>query len=76
MANKNGPVIDMTPDGRFIEAPRPPLTQILLRVLAFAVALCIGAALVWTAFLMIPVLLVLGFAAYVAASRRPTGWGR
>lgn len=64
----------MTPDGRFVEPPKPTLGQILLRVLAFGVALCVGAVLVWTAFLMIPVLLVLGFAGYLFVRGQRAGW--
>ena len=39
MTNENGPVIDMTTDGRFVEPPKPSLVQIALRLAAFAVAL-------------------------------------
>lgn len=74
MANKNGPVLDMTPDGHFVEPPKPSLTQILLRVIAFGLALCIGAVLVWTAFLMIPILLVLGFVGYLVMRGQRGGW--
>ncbi|MGE4481270.1 hypothetical protein [Acidocella sp.] len=74
MANNNGPVLDMTPDGQFVEPPKPSLTQVLLRLAAFGLALCVGAALVWTAFLMIPVLLVLGFAGYLFARGQRRGW--
>lgn len=74
MTNENGPVIDMTADGRFVERPKPSLIQIALRVGAFAVALCIGAVLVWTAFIMIPILLVLGFAGYVLMRGQRSGW--
>ena len=67
MATENGPVLDMTPDGQFVERHKPSLTQILLRLAVFGMALCVGAALLWTAFIMIPILLVLGFAGYVFA---------
>lgn len=65
MTNENGPVIDMTPDGAFVERPKPSLLQIALRLAAFALALCVGAVLVWTAFIMIPILIVLGLAGYM-----------
>ena len=74
MAKENGPVLDMTPDGHFVEPSKPSLAQIALRLLEFAVALCVGAVVVWTAFLMIPVLLVLGFAGYLLMRGQRRGW--
>jgi hypothetical protein len=74
MAKEHGPVLDMTPDGHFVEPSKPSLTQILLRLVAFGIALCVGAVLVWTAFLMIPILLVLGFAGYLLARTQRTSW--
>ncbi|WP_026440289.1 hypothetical protein [Acidocella facilis] len=74
MAKENGPVLDMTPDGHFVEPSKPSLAQIALRLLAFAVALGVGAVVVWTAFLMIPVLLVLGFAGYLLMRGQRRGW--
>ena len=74
MKNEDGPVIDMTVDGRFAERPRPSLMQIALRLAAFAVALCVGAVLVWTAFIMIPILLVLGLIGYMFVRGQRTGW--
>ncbi|MDE2239563.1 MAG: hypothetical protein KGJ73_06480 [Rhodospirillales bacterium] len=76
MAKQTGPVLDMTPDGRFIEPPKPSITQILLRLAFFGIALCVGAALVWTAFIMIPILLVLGFVGYLFARSQRGNWGR
>lgn len=74
MRNENGPVIDMTADGRFVERSKPSLMQIILRVAAFGAALCVGAVLVWTAFIMIPILLVLGLAGYVLVRGQRAGW--
>ncbi|MBU6398585.1 MAG: hypothetical protein KJS74_10445 [Rhodospirillales bacterium] len=74
MAQENGPMLDMTPDGRFVEPSKPSLGQILLRLAAFGLALCVGAALVWTAFIMIPILLVLGSAGYLFARAQRSGW--
>ncbi|MDE2318158.1 MAG: hypothetical protein KGK02_00495 [Rhodospirillales bacterium] len=74
MAKENSPVLDMTPDGHFVERPKPSLTQILLRLAVFGMALCVGAALLWTAFIMIPVLLVLGFAGYLFARTQRRSW--
>lgn len=73
MANSNGPVIDMTPDGTFIEPPkpsRPPkpsLVTILVRLALFGLFLCIGAIVFWTAVFVIPVLIVLGAVGYFFA---------
>jgi uncharacterized membrane protein len=67
MANQNGPLIDMTPDGRIIDPPKPTLGMILLRLAAFAVFLCIGALVFWTMIFMLPVLLVLGVIGYFVA---------
>ena len=74
MKKENGPVIDMTADGRFVQRSKPGLIQIALRLAAFAVALCIGAMLVWTAFIMIPILLVLGFVGYLFVRGQRVGW--
>ncbi|GAN81501.1 hypothetical protein [Acidocella aminolytica] len=74
MAKENGPVLDMTPDGQFVEPSKPSLTQILLRLVAFGLALCVGAVMIWTAFIIIPILLVLGFAGYLFMRGRGAGW--
>ncbi len=67
MANSDGPVIDMTLDGTFIEPPKPTLGTILVRLAAFGVFLCIAGLLFWTVMFLIPVLLVLGVAGYFFA---------
>ncbi|MDE8347274.1 MAG: hypothetical protein POH28_14055 [Acidocella sp.] len=54
----------MTPDGAFIEPPKPSLGTILARVLAFALFLGVMAVAFWTALFMIPVLLVMGLVGY------------
>ncbi len=64
----------MTPDGHFVEQHKPSLTQILLRLAVFGMALCVGAALLWTAFIMIPILLVLGFVGYLFARTQRGNW--
>ncbi|MBU6419221.1 MAG: hypothetical protein KGQ79_05765 [Proteobacteria bacterium] len=74
MAKQTGPVLDMTPDGRFIEPPKPSIAQILLRLAFFGIALCVGAALVWTAFIMVSILLILGFAGYLFARSQRGTW--
>jgi hypothetical protein len=67
MANSNGPVIDMTPDGAFIEPPKPTLGTILVRLAMFGVFLCVAVVIFWTALFMLPVLIVLGVIGYFLA---------
>ena len=76
MATSKGPVIDMTPDGAFIEPPKPTLGTILLRLAAFGAFLCIAGLLFWTVLFLIPVLLVLGVVGYfiARAKLRNTGF--
>jgi hypothetical protein len=64
MANSNGPVIDMTPDGNFIDPSKPTLGTILARLIAFGVLLVIAAVAFWMALFIIPVLIILGVAGY------------
>ena len=67
MATSKGPVIDMTPDGAFIEPPKPSIGTILVRLALFGLFLCIGAIVFWTAVFVLPVLIVLGVAGYFFA---------
>jgi hypothetical protein len=67
MANSNGPVIDMTPDGDFIEPSKPTLGTILARIIAFGMLLVIAAVAFWMALFIIPVLIILGVAGYAFA---------
>jgi hypothetical protein len=67
MANTNGPVIDMTPDGNFIEPSKPTLGVILARIIAFGMLLVIAAVAFWMALFIIPVLIILGVAGYAFA---------
>ena len=67
MTKSDGPVIDMTPDGAFIDPPKPaPVSfgAIVARLIAFGVALCVVALLFWAALFIIPVLIVLGIVGY------------
>ncbi len=64
MAKQDGPVLDMTPDGNFIDPPKPSLGGILMRLLLFGVALAIVAALFWATLLILPFLLLLGVIGY------------
>lgn len=64
MANANGPILNMTPDGAFIEPAKPKLGIILARLAAFAVLLVVAAMTFWMALFIIPVMIILGIAAY------------
>jgi hypothetical protein len=57
----------MTPDGRFIEPPKPSWGAILVRLALFGLFLAIGAMVFWTLLFMIPVILVLGIIGYFVA---------
>ena len=60
----------MTPDGTFIDPPKPvPVSfgTIVARLIAFGVALCFVALLFWAALFIIPVLVVLGVVGYFFA---------
>jgi uncharacterized membrane protein len=64
MTRQNGPVIDMTPDGNFVEPSKPTLGTIIARLVAFAVLLMIAAVAFWMALFIVPVLIILGIAFY------------
>jgi len=64
MANQNGPIIDMTRNGEFIDPPKPSLGTIAARLAAFGVLLLVAAVAFWMALFIIPVLLVMGVAGY------------
>ncbi|GLR67387.1 hypothetical protein GCM10010909_20680 [Acidocella aquatica] len=69
MANSNGPVIDMTPEGDFIEPPKPTLGAILLRLAMFGLFLCIAGVMFWVMFwaaiFVVPILVLLGLAGFM-----------
>jgi uncharacterized membrane protein len=67
MANPNGPIIDMTQNGEFIDPPKPRLGTIFTRVALFAVAVLILAVAFWMALFIVPVLLILGLIGYGVA---------
>ena len=66
----NGPVLDMTPDGTFIEPRKPTLGAILVRLAIFGLVLCIGAVMFWTTLILLPFLLLLGVIGYFVARSR------
>jgi uncharacterized membrane protein len=77
MANQ-GPVIDMTPDGHFVEPAKPTIGLIVGRLVAFAMLLLMAAVAFWMALFIVPVLIILALAGYAVARsqarRRPLGW--
>jgi hypothetical protein len=77
MAN-HGPVIDMTPDGHFVEPAKPTIGVIVARLVTFAVLLLMAAVAFWMALFIVPVLIILALAGYAVARaqarRRPLGW--
>jgi hypothetical protein len=62
---KSAPIIDMTPDGRFLDRPGPTLGVIALRILMFGTGLCVIAAVFWTMIMLLPALLLLAAIGYV-----------
>jgi uncharacterized membrane protein len=64
MKQANGPVIDMTPDGKFIEPPKPSILIYVLRLALFGVALAVVAALFWTLILVLPLILLAAVIGY------------
>lgn len=60
MEKSQGPVIDMTPDGQFIEPPKPSIVTWLLRLAAFGLSLAIVFALFWTMIIVVPLLILAG----------------
>jgi uncharacterized membrane protein len=77
MRKQNGPVIDMTPDGNFVQPAQPTLGTIVARLVGFAVLLVIAAVAFWMAMFIIPIVIILaiaGFALTRPQIRRPLGW--
>jgi hypothetical protein len=70
MENANGPVIDMTPDGQFIEPPKPSILTYLLRLALFGIALAAIAAFFWTLILVLPLLILAAIIGYFALRPR------
>ena len=70
MEHANGPVIDMTPDGQFIEPPKPTFLTYVLRLALFGVALAAIAAFFWTLILVLPLLLLAGVIGYFVLRQR------
>jgi hypothetical protein len=66
------PVIDMTPDGRFIEAPQPGIPPIPAKILGIAIlvtiaagALAIALLALWLAMTLIPIVIGAALVAFV-----------
>lgn len=54
----------MTPDGKFVEPPKPSILSYLLRLAAFGLALAAIAALFWALVLVVPLLILAGLVGY------------
>jgi len=72
MEHSQGPVIDMTPDGQFIEPPKPSILTYLLRLALFGVALAAVVALFWTIILVLPLLILAGVIGYFVVKPKIT----
>ncbi len=63
-------IIDMTPDGRFIDPPRTPLITQVFRIAVLVAVIAAGIALaalaMWFALMLIPVALAAGVIAWGA----------
>jgi uncharacterized BrkB/YihY/UPF0761 family membrane protein len=64
MTNPNGPIIDMTRSGDFVQPARPGFGTIVARLAALGVLLLVAALAFWAALFIVPVLLVLGVIGY------------
>jgi hypothetical protein len=67
-----GPVVDITLDGRFAEAPQPGIPPIPARIMGYAIlvailggGLAIGLLALWLALTIIPIVIGAGLIAYV-----------
>jgi hypothetical protein len=65
MAKSDGPVLDMTPDGKFIDPPSLSLWNWVFRLFCFGLVLGMAVALVRLALWFLPVLLLLGGISYL-----------
>jgi hypothetical protein len=77
MRKQTGPVIDMTPDGHFVQPAQPTLGTIVARLAGFAVLLVIAAVAFWMAMFIIPIVIILAIAGFALTRphiRRPLGW--
>lgn len=76
MEHANGPVIDMTPDGRFITPPKPSLVVYLLRLALFGVALAAIVALFWTLVVVLPLIILAGVVGFLLLRPRVIHFSR
>ena len=72
MEKSQGPVIDMTPDGQFVEPPKPSIFTWLLRLAMFGLTLGVIIALFWTILLVVPLLMLAGLVGYLLFRPRVT----
>jgi UDP-N-acetylmuramyl pentapeptide phosphotransferase/UDP-N-acetylglucosamine-1-phosphate transferase len=74
MPNTRGPLIDMTPDGGFIQPPKPTLGGIIIRLAMLAVVLGVAWVAFWTALFLLPFLILLVLGGYVAFRLQTRRW--
>lgn len=72
MKNDEGPVIDMTPEGEFVEPPKPKagVGMFVVRLAVFGLVLCAIGVAFWAAVLLLPVLMLLGVVGYFTLRSR------
>ena len=70
MVNRNAPIIDMTPEGRFVERPGPNLGQIITRLAIFGVVLGVAGIMFWALLLALPVFIIAGVVGYLVLRHR------
>ena len=73
MKKDEGPVIDMTPEGEFVDQPKTGFGVFLIRLAIFGLAVGAVALMFWTMLLALPILFVLGIIGYFAIKTRPPG---
>ena len=68
MKNDEGPVIDMTPEGEFIDPPAPKadIGMLVVRLVVFGLVLGVIGLMFWTVLLALPLLLLVGVVGYFA----------
>jgi hypothetical protein len=71
MEKDEGPVIDMTPEGEFVDPPpvKTGIGAFLVRLVIFGLMVGAVGLMFWTALLVLPLLLLAGVVGYFTAFR-------
>ena len=71
MEKDEGPVIDMTPEGEFVDPPpaKPGVGAFLVRLAIFGLMVGAVGLMFWTVLLALPLLLLAGMVGYFMAFR-------